>query len=130
MGYSGAGGKLIHEKNQKQKISWHCPFNPPILPPFACAFPPPPLPHAEVVFLDVILRLFLHAIHKHLYQRILLPPVVPWTWDFYSNRWKRVGHGFIYIIYVFNRESIIVLSHTVHITVHLYINTISHRSNN
>ncbi len=24
--YSGAGGKLIHEKNQKQKISWHCPF--------------------------------------------------------------------------------------------------------
>ncbi len=28
MGYSGAGGKLIHEKNQKQKISWHCPFKP------------------------------------------------------------------------------------------------------
>ncbi len=27
MGYSGAGGKLIDEKNQKQKISWHCPFN-------------------------------------------------------------------------------------------------------
>jgi hypothetical protein len=27
MGYSGAGGKLIHKKNQKQKISWHCPFN-------------------------------------------------------------------------------------------------------
>jgi len=27
MGYSEAGGKLIHEKNQKQKISWHCPFN-------------------------------------------------------------------------------------------------------
>ncbi len=26
MGYSGAGGKLIHEKHQKQKISWHCPF--------------------------------------------------------------------------------------------------------
>ncbi len=26
MRYSGAGGKLIHEKNQKQKISWHCPF--------------------------------------------------------------------------------------------------------
>ncbi len=24
--YSGAGGKLIDEKNQKQKISWHCPF--------------------------------------------------------------------------------------------------------
>jgi hypothetical protein len=24
---SGAGGKLIHEKNQKQKISRHCPFN-------------------------------------------------------------------------------------------------------
>ncbi len=24
---SGAGGKQIHEKNQKQKISWHCPFN-------------------------------------------------------------------------------------------------------
>ncbi len=22
----GAWGKLIHEKNQKQKISWHCPF--------------------------------------------------------------------------------------------------------
>jgi hypothetical protein len=27
IGYSGAGGKLIHEKNQKQQISWHCPFN-------------------------------------------------------------------------------------------------------
>ncbi len=27
MEYSGAGGKLIHEKNQKQKISWFCPFN-------------------------------------------------------------------------------------------------------
>ncbi len=26
MGYSGAGGKLIPEKNQKQKISWHCLF--------------------------------------------------------------------------------------------------------
>ncbi len=26
MGYSKAGGKLIHEKSQKQKISWHCPF--------------------------------------------------------------------------------------------------------
>ncbi len=26
MEYSGAAGKLIHEKNQKQKISWHCPF--------------------------------------------------------------------------------------------------------
>jgi hypothetical protein len=26
MVYLGAWGKLIHEKNQKQKISWHCPF--------------------------------------------------------------------------------------------------------
>ncbi len=26
MWYSGAGGKLIHEKNRKQKISWHCPL--------------------------------------------------------------------------------------------------------
>jgi hypothetical protein len=26
MEYSGAGGKLIHEKNQKQNISWHCLF--------------------------------------------------------------------------------------------------------
>ncbi len=26
MGYSGAWGKLIHEKNLKSKISWHCPF--------------------------------------------------------------------------------------------------------
>ncbi len=26
MEYTGPGGKLIHEKNQKQKISWHCPF--------------------------------------------------------------------------------------------------------
>jgi hypothetical protein len=25
--YSGAWEKLIHEKNQKSKISWHCPFN-------------------------------------------------------------------------------------------------------
>jgi hypothetical protein len=23
---SGAWGKVIHEKNLKQKISWHCPF--------------------------------------------------------------------------------------------------------
>ena len=27
MVYSGAWGELIHEKNQQQKISWHCPFN-------------------------------------------------------------------------------------------------------
>ncbi len=27
MVYWGAWGKLIHQKNQKQKISWHCPFN-------------------------------------------------------------------------------------------------------
>ncbi len=26
MVYSDASGKLIHEKNQKSKISWHCPF--------------------------------------------------------------------------------------------------------
>ncbi len=26
MVYSGACGKLIHEKNLKSKISWHCPF--------------------------------------------------------------------------------------------------------
>jgi hypothetical protein len=26
MVHSGAWGKLIHEKNQKSKISWHCPF--------------------------------------------------------------------------------------------------------
>ncbi len=27
MVYSGDLGKLINEKNQKSKISWHCPFN-------------------------------------------------------------------------------------------------------
>ncbi len=26
MVYSDALGKLIHEKNQKSTISWHCPF--------------------------------------------------------------------------------------------------------
>ncbi len=26
MVYSGAWGKLIHEKTQQLKISWHCPF--------------------------------------------------------------------------------------------------------
>jgi hypothetical protein len=26
LGYSGVWGKLIHEKNLKWKISWHCPF--------------------------------------------------------------------------------------------------------
>jgi hypothetical protein len=26
MGYSGAWGKLIHEKNLQSKISWHCPL--------------------------------------------------------------------------------------------------------
>jgi hypothetical protein len=25
-GYSGAWGKLFHEKNLKMKISWYCPF--------------------------------------------------------------------------------------------------------
>ncbi len=25
--FLGAWGKVIHEKNLKQKISWHCPFN-------------------------------------------------------------------------------------------------------
>jgi hypothetical protein len=25
--FSGAWGKVIHEKNLKQKISGHCPFN-------------------------------------------------------------------------------------------------------
>ncbi len=25
--YSGAWGKVVHEKKQKSKISWHCPFN-------------------------------------------------------------------------------------------------------
>ncbi len=29
MEYSEAGENLIHEKNQKQKISWHCPFKTP-----------------------------------------------------------------------------------------------------
>jgi hypothetical protein len=24
--FSGAWGKMIHKKNLKQKISWHCPF--------------------------------------------------------------------------------------------------------
>jgi hypothetical protein len=32
LGYSGAWGKLIHEKNLKLKILWHCPFKLP----FAC----------------------------------------------------------------------------------------------
>ncbi len=27
LGKEGQTWKLIHEKNQKQKISWHCPFN-------------------------------------------------------------------------------------------------------
>jgi hypothetical protein len=27
IGYTGAWGKLIHEKNLKSKISWQCPFN-------------------------------------------------------------------------------------------------------
>jgi hypothetical protein len=27
--YSGAWGKMIHEKNQKSKILWHCPFKTP-----------------------------------------------------------------------------------------------------
>jgi hypothetical protein len=30
MVYSGAWGKLIHEKYLKSKISWRCPFNPPV----------------------------------------------------------------------------------------------------
>ncbi len=25
----GGGGEMIHEKNQKQRISWHCPFKTP-----------------------------------------------------------------------------------------------------
>ncbi len=27
IGHSGVGGKLIHKKNQRQKISWHCSIN-------------------------------------------------------------------------------------------------------
>ncbi len=38
MVYSGAWGKLIHEKNQKSKISWHCPFTTT----GPCSYPPPP----------------------------------------------------------------------------------------
>ncbi len=26
--FSGTWGKMIHEENLKQKISWHCPFKP------------------------------------------------------------------------------------------------------
>jgi hypothetical protein len=26
LGYLGARGKLVHEKNVKPKLSWHCPF--------------------------------------------------------------------------------------------------------
>ncbi len=50
MGYSGAGGKLIHEKNLKQKISWHCPFNYGVRSPkfrdpaYSCTHWPPQLP--------------------------------------------------------------------------------------
>ncbi len=65
MEYSGAGGKLIHEKNQKQKISWHCPFKPAKLNFFKT-------PASEAEFLDEIqtkvLRIFLLAIHSHLYR--------------------------------------------------------------
>ncbi len=43
MEHSGAGRKLSHEKNQKQKISWHCPFKPTI-PGFPyCLWGPPAL---------------------------------------------------------------------------------------
>ncbi len=40
MVYSGAWGKLTHEKNQKLKISWRCPFKAAIL-----KTPPSPLPY-------------------------------------------------------------------------------------
>ncbi len=36
MGYSGAGGKLIHETNQKQKISLHCPLKGNLRGPLIC----------------------------------------------------------------------------------------------
>ncbi len=39
MEYSGVGGKLIHEKNQKQKISWHCPFKGIVLQNFLACHP-------------------------------------------------------------------------------------------
>ncbi len=38
MEYSGAGGNVIHEKTQKQKISWHCPFKFLLKPPGVAAW--------------------------------------------------------------------------------------------
>ncbi len=70
MGYSGAGGKLIHEKNQRQKISWHYPFkyrqtNLSSSTQWALL----PITYTEAEFLDVIgtkvLRVFLLVIHRH-----------------------------------------------------------------
>ncbi len=47
MVYSGAWGKLIHEKKQKSKISWHCPFKLTI----------PGFPHSCAVFLYLVVAL-------------------------------------------------------------------------
>ncbi len=41
---SGAWGKVIHEKNLKQKISWHCPFNKKKSIPFRGSSAPTPSP--------------------------------------------------------------------------------------
>jgi hypothetical protein len=82
MGYSGAGGKLIHEKNQRQKISWHNPFkyrqtNLSSSTQWALL----PITYTEAEFLDVlgtkVLRVF-HEFHfsakSHIHATSLTPP--------------------------------------------------------
>ncbi len=68
MGYSGAGGKLIDEKNQKQKISWHCPFN------------------ASLRWLNIVSGVYLTQVfllligHQHLVDFFRYRPLPPIGW--------------------------------------------------
>ncbi len=60
MDYSGAGWKLIHQKNQKQKISWHCPFKSKIS--WHCPFNADP----DLAFYFNADRFYLQAFKEHI----------------------------------------------------------------
>ncbi len=69
MVYSGAWGKLNHEKNQKQKISWHCPFK---------------YGHADVTINRVMWYLDLFGHNYKFSEKSKVPPS-PMPWPIYHE---------------------------------------------
>ncbi len=78
MGYSGAGGKLIHKRNQKQKISWHCPLKRDWI--TSCIFFFEGLLKLNHYFLD---KLFLYRLH--MFRTALLKRNPTWNLYFFIN---------------------------------------------